>query len=69
MFLFPQSHDFLTIYDGTQKLDNQTGKLFPATIQSSNSNMTILFKSEGQGKGFEIGVEYIFPGKLINCIE
>ena len=69
MFNCPQISDFLTIYEGTDHIYNQTGKAPPRTIPSSTSNMTIYFTSgensdehKKDSKGFEIAVEYILSG-------
>ncbi len=69
MFYFLQSYDFITIYDGPQNIYNQTGKVFPQTIQSSNLSMTIGFSSGDkrqdntmENAGFEIAVEFVSSG-------
>ena len=69
MFHFPISHDIISIDDGTENIYNQTGKILPTNIRSSNSDMKIHFTSgdnwenaTGEDKGFEIGIEYILPG-------
>ena len=61
----------ITIDDGTETIYNQTGKVFPTNIRSSNSELAIHFTSgdnkhngtEGEN-GFEIKIEYILAGYL-----
>ena len=45
--------DFVSIYDGTRKVDNQTGEIFPTTYHSSTYNVTIQFTSKGEMRGLK----------------
>ena len=58
------SNDYLSIFDGPDIILNQTGRITPAEIISSNSNVTINFRSGSKGgeKGFEIIVSLVLRG-------
>ena len=58
------SRDFVYIYDGSQEVGKHSGIIVPETIQSTFSNMAIVFTSDHNEtkKGFHVAIRFLQPG-------
>ena len=65
-FLFFNSHDSLQIYDGTQRVIEERGKITKSVIQATQSQMKIHFNSDhiGTRKGFQIKLQFFLSSKF-----